>query len=91
MARGKDFKMRLLDEEVADLDARAARDGLAKADVIRKAMGWAPVNLLKPSSPATGDTNGAHRPPKSSPSSEEPGVAAASELARRIAERRQKG
>jgi len=85
--RGQDFKIRLLDEEAADLDARAARDGLAKADVIRKAMGWAPVNLVKASPPAAGDT-----PPPPSPSAADgPGMAAASELARRIAARQQKG
>lgn len=83
--RATPFKMRLTDEEVVDLEARARRDGIAKADVIRKAMGWEVVGLVKPS---TDDANGTAPPPPASPSAEEPGVAAAGELARRIAERR---
>jgi hypothetical protein len=92
VARSQPFKMRLLDVEVADLDARAEREGIAKADVIRRAMGWDAVNLVKPSSPAASDGEPAPAPRRPSPSaSKEPGVAAASELARRIKERREGG
>ncbi len=88
MARTQPFKIRLLDTEIADLEARATRDGIAKADVIRKAMGWTVVGLVK-SSRLPGNGSPAAPPRPASPSaSDEPGVAAAGELARRIAERR---
>jgi hypothetical protein len=80
--------MRLTDEEAVDLEARASRDGIAKADVNRKAMGWEVVGLVKPPAP---EANGSAPPPPVSPSAtEQPGVAAAGELARRIADRRKR-
>lgn len=78
--------MRLLDDEAADLEARASRDGLAKADVIRKAMGWKTVELVKASSSAGSDPSPPPAPPSSA--SSEPGVAGMAGLAKRIEERR---
>jgi len=84
--RGHDFKMRLLDDEAADLAARAARDGLAKADVIRKAMGWEPVELVK--APSPGDRDVSPPPPPPTSASSEPGVSGMAGLAKRIEDRR---
>jgi hypothetical protein len=45
--RGHTYPLRLGDEEAADLERRAEERGIAKADVIREAMGWAPVGLIR--------------------------------------------
>lgn len=88
MARTQPFKMRLLEEEVADLTARAEREGIAKADVIRRAMGWDAVELVKQES-SHAAARATSPPAAPSPSSKEPGVAGLAELTRRIEERKE--
>jgi hypothetical protein len=45
--RGHTYRLRLGDEEHDDLERRAAEHGIAKADVIREAMGWEPEGLIR--------------------------------------------
>lgn len=85
MRRDHIYRLRLGDDERADLAARAATEGIAKADVIREAMGWEPEGLIRP--PAESPPSPTPKPPPTG-EGEEPGVAAVSELARRIQERR---
>jgi hypothetical protein len=40
------FRLRLNDSEHDDLERRATESGMAKADVIRLAMGWRPEGLI---------------------------------------------
>lgn len=87
MRRDHTFPLRLGDDEADDLERRAAEEGIAKADVIRKAMGWDPVGLIGPGSapPAPGPARPA---PTGKPADDEgPGQRGITELARRIAER----
>jgi len=92
MRREHTFRVRLGDAEHEDLAARAAAEGIAKADVIRKALGWEPEGLIRrkadPSSPASRATN----PTTGSTAGDEdgPGARGLTELARRIAERQQR-
>lgn len=44
------FVLRLGDAEHADLQSRADAEGIAKADVVRKALGWEVEGLIKPAS-----------------------------------------
>jgi hypothetical protein len=79
------FPLRLSDAEHDDLERRAAKGGIAKADVIREAMGWDPVGLIGPNSdpppPRRSETTG-------KPVAEQgPGQRGLSLLTRRIAER----
>lgn len=87
MRREHTFPLRLGDEERDDLERRAAEEGVARADVIRKAMGWDPVGLIGPDSPAP-PVPVRSVPPGKPASDEGPGARGLSELARRIAERR---
>jgi hypothetical protein len=45
--RGHVYRLRLGDEEHDELERRAAERGIAKADVIREAMGWEPEGLIR--------------------------------------------
>lgn len=87
MRREHDFKLRLGDEERDDLERRAAEQGIAKADVIREAMGWEPEGLIKPDSPQPPPARS--RPKPSAPAGDEdgPGARGIAELTRRLAER----
>ena len=93
MRRDHIYRLRLGDAERDDLGARAAAEGIAKADVIREAMGWEPEGLIRPGSAA----KPASRPPAPADAANDPGdaagpgTAAVSELARRIQERKSRG
>lgn len=90
MRRDHTFPLRLGDEERDDLERRAAEEGIAKADVIRAAMGWDPVGLIGPDpAPLAAGVPDLPAPePTGSPADDDgPGARGISELARRIAER----
>lgn len=88
MRREHGYKLRLGDAEHDDLERRAAEEGIAKADVIRKAMGWDPVGLIGPDSAPPAAAPARPAPTGRAADEDGPGARGISELARRIAERR---
>lgn len=92
--RGHTYRLRLGDEEHDDLERRAAAAGIAKADVIREAMGWEPEGLIRreaaPPTPAQKISAPPALPTTSTPAGDDDGPAARglSVLAQRIAARR---
>ncbi len=88
MRRDHIYRLRLGDAERDDLDARAAAEGIAKADVIRDAMGWEREGLIGPSDSAPPRARRAPEPTGKPADEEGPGQRGVSELARRIAERK---
>lgn len=87
MRREHTFPLRLGDAERDDLERRAAEEGVAKADVIRKAMGWDEVGLIGPDSAKAAPAPARREPPRPTGGEDGPGARGIAELTRRIAER----
>lgn len=81
--RARVYVLRLGDAEHADLQSRADAEGIAKADVIRKAMGWEPEGLIKPASEKRPPRRRRRAKPKADPDVG-PGERSLDELMRRL-------
>lgn len=90
MRREHFYKLRLGDAERDDLDQRAAEKGIAKADVIREAMGWEPEGLIRRDAGEAPPRPARQRNGSAAGGENGPGERGMAELTRRIAERKRR-